>query len=58
MLPRVMFWILVYTKNISVMKYLTDFRKTVETGMDPRPPMVNYYLWLGYLLYTTGDYRT
>ena len=27
----------VFTKNISIMKYLTDFRKTVETGMDPRP---------------------
>ena len=21
-------------------------------------PMVNYYLWPGYLLYTTSDYRT
>ena len=24
------------------MKYLTDFRKTVETGMDPRPKLHNY----------------
>ena len=25
------------------MKYLTDFRKTVETGMDPRPKLHNIY---------------
>ena len=25
-----------FTKNIFIMKNLTDFRKTVETGMDPR----------------------
>ena len=24
-----------FTKNIFIMKNLTDFRKTVETGMDP-----------------------
>ena len=24
------------------MKYLTDFRKTVETGMDPHPHKKNY----------------
>ena len=33
----------VFTKNISIMKYLTDFRKTVETGMDPRPKLHNIY---------------
>ena len=26
------------------MKYLTDFRKTVETGMDPRPWFNVYFL--------------
>ena len=27
------------------MKYLTDFRKTVETGMDPRPKDDFYSCW-------------
>ena len=31
----------VFTKNIFIMKNLTDFRKTVETGMDPRPAPVH-----------------
>ena len=26
------------------MKYLTDFRKTVETGMDPRPGGIIFFI--------------
>ena len=46
-----------FTKNIFIMKNLTDFRKTVETGMDPRLDGVFFLEWKrNFIPVTTESY--
>ena len=38
-------WKVFFIKNIFIMKYLTDFRKTLETGLGPRLRRVTIFLF-------------